>query len=110
MPLPTVLRLQAHDTIPSFSMDVRDKTHVPEASALPTSRPSIPRCLLFDGKHGQSNRGIPKPELLIQYVGVEGPLPDDGSQPRSQDKNIFPTTRGESQGQHVTKLASRNLS
>lgn len=39
--------------------------------------------LLFDGKHGESNGGVLKPELFIQDVDVEGPLPDDGSQPRS---------------------------
>ena len=79
-------------------------------SALPTRDLSSLHYLLFDGKHGQSNRGIPKLELFIQYVDVEGPLPDDRSQPRSQDKNISPTTWGESQEQHVTKLACRNLS
>lgn len=76
----------------------------------PTSHLSNPSCSLFDGKYCQSNRGILKSELFIQYVDVEGSFPDDGSQPRSEDKNIFPTIWGESQGQHVTKHVCRNPS
>lgn len=52
--------------------------------------------LLFDGKHGESNGDILLPELLIQDVNVEGPLPDDGGQPRGQDKDVFPTAPRES--------------